>query len=30
MGNLKLAYPKDLVTTKLKLDVDTAIIKHYD
>ena len=30
MGNLKLAYPKDLVTLKLKLDVDTAIIKHYD
>lgn len=30
MGNLKLAYPKDLVTLKLKLDVDTAIIKHYN
>ena len=29
MGNLKLAYPKDLVTLKLKLDVDTAILKHY-
>lgn len=29
MGNLKESYPKDLVTTKLKLDIDTAILKHY-
>ena len=30
MGNLKLSYPKDLVTLKLKLDIDTAIIRHYN
>lgn len=30
MGNLKESYPKDLVTIKLKLDVDTAIISHYN
>ena len=30
MGNLREAYPKDPVTLKLKLDVDTAIISHYD
>jgi hypothetical protein len=30
MSNLKIAYPKDLVTLKLKLDIDTAIIKHYN
>jgi hypothetical protein len=30
MGNLKEAYPKDLVTIKLKKDIDEAIIKHYN
>lgn len=30
MSNLKESYPKDLVTLKLKLDIDTAIIKHYN
>lgn len=29
MGNLKESYPKDLVTIKLKKDIDEAIIKHY-
>lgn len=29
MGNLKESYPKDLVTIKLKKDVDEAIINHY-
>ena len=30
MGNLKLSYPKDLVTLKMKLDVDLAIVNHYN
>lgn len=29
MSNLKESYPKDPVTLKLKLDIDTAIIRHY-
>jgi hypothetical protein len=30
MGNLKEAYPKDMVTVKLKKDIDDAIIKFYN
>lgn len=29
MSNLKESYPKDLVTLKLKMDIDAAILKHY-
>jgi hypothetical protein len=30
MGNLKEAYPKDMVTVKLKKDIDDAIITFYN
>jgi hypothetical protein len=30
MGNLKESYPKDLVTIKLKQDIDEAILQHYN
>lgn len=29
MGNIKESYPKDLVTLKLKYDIDAGIISHY-
>lgn len=30
MGNIRESYPKDMVTLKLKYDIDSAIIKHYN